>query len=118
MGSTHSDIPLSLCIFRDFHTHTQQKNEAPETFLTLLRVLSLSVLPYVSESKNIPVSHTFTDEHGEFVFGPLCPGKEYAIDIWVNDVKHFKVCTKGHREGDCLKGKPHDKCDCFRNDKK
>lgn len=68
--------------------------------------------------KRIPVSHTFTDEHGEFVFGPLCPGKEYAIDIWVNDVKHFKVCTKGHREGDCLKGKPHDKCDCFRNDKK
>ena len=24
-----------------------------------------------------PVSHTFTDKEGEFVFGPLCPDKEY-----------------------------------------
>ena len=28
-----------------------------------------------------PVSHTFTDDEGEFVFGPLCPGKKYAIQI-------------------------------------
>ena len=68
--------------------------------------------------KRIPVSHTFTDEYGEFVFGPLCPGKEYAIDIWVNDVRHYKVCAKSHREGDCLKGKPMDKCDCECNNKK
>ena len=26
-----------------------------------------------------PIGHTFTDEEGEFVFGPLCPGKEYAL---------------------------------------
>ena len=63
--------------------------------------------------KRIPVSHTFTDEFGEFVFGPLCPGKEYAIDIWVNDVRHYKVCAKCHHEGKCLKGNPMDKCDCF-----
>ena len=58
-----------------------------------------------------PVSHTFTDKHGEFVFGPLCPGKEYAIDIWVNDVRHFKVCAECHHEGKCLKGECMDKCD-------
>ena len=34
-----------------------------------------------------PVSHTFTDEYGEFVFGPLCPDRKYAIDVWVNNVK-------------------------------
>jgi len=51
-----------------------------------------------------PVSHTFTDKEGEFVFGPLCPGKEYAIQIWVDDVKHVKVCAKCHHEGRCLKG--------------
>ena len=67
--------------------------------------------------KRFPVSHTFTDEYGEFVFGPLCPGKEYAIDIWVNDVRHFKVCTKCHHEGKCLKGNPMDKCDCFCDNK-
>jgi len=60
-----------------------------------------------------PVGHTFTDKEGEFVFGPLCPGKEYAIQIWVNDTKKVKICTKCHHEGKCLKGDKHDKCDCF-----
>ena len=62
--------------------------------------------------KREPVSHTFTDEHGEFVFGPLCPGKEYALEIWVNEVRHFKVCAKCYHEGKCLKGRKMDKCDC------
>ena len=41
-----------------------------------------------------PVGHTFTDKDGEFVFGPLCPGKEYAIQIWVNQTKKYKLCAK------------------------
>lgn len=60
-----------------------------------------------------PVTHTFTDKDGEFVFGPLCPGKEYALQIWVNDTKKLKICAKCHHEGDCLKGDPCDKCDCY-----
>ena len=51
-----------------------------------------------------PVSHTFTDEHGEFVFGPLCPDRLYEIQIWVNKVRHVKICTECHKEGSCLKG--------------
>ncbi|MBR3162517.1 MAG: carboxypeptidase regulatory-like domain-containing protein [Clostridia bacterium] len=59
-----------------------------------------------------PVTHTFTDEDGEFVFGPLCPGKEYALEIFVNDVKHVKICAKGKsRDNKCLKGIKLDKCD-------
>ena len=60
-----------------------------------------------------PVSHTFTDCEGEFVFGPLCPGKKYAIQIWKDDVKHIKVCAKCHHEGKCLKGIELD-CDDFK----
>lgn len=60
-----------------------------------------------------PVSHTFTDKEGEFVFGPLCPEKKYEIQVWVNKVKHVKVCSKCHREGKCLKGVDLKKCDCF-----
>lgn len=60
-----------------------------------------------------PVSHTFTDEEGEFVFGPLCPDKKYDVQIWVNRVKHIKVCAKTHREGKCLKGVDLKNCDCF-----
>lgn len=51
-----------------------------------------------------PVGHTFTDKEGEFVFGPLCPDKQYALQIWVNDTKKIKICTKCHHEGKCLKG--------------
>ena len=51
-----------------------------------------------------PVSHTFTDEEGEFVFGPLCPDKKYEINFWVDQVKHIKVCAKCNHEGRCLKG--------------
>ena len=51
-----------------------------------------------------PVSHTFTDEEGEFVFGPLCPDKKYAIQIWKDSVKHIKICFKSRHEGKCLKG--------------
>ena len=64
------------------------------------------------KKKRTPVSHTFTDKHGEFVFGPLCPGKEYAIDIWVNEVRHFKIDVKGRHEGKCLKGMHDEKCEC------
>ena len=58
-----------------------------------------------------PVSHTFTDEEGEFVFGPLCPDKEYAIQIWKDEVRHQKICAKCTHKGDCLKGKKMDGCD-------
>ena len=64
-----------------------------------------------------PVSHTFTDEEGEFVFGPLCPDKKYEIQIFVDRVKHVKVCAKCHREGKCLKGVDLKKCDCFVGEK-
>ena len=69
-----------------------------------------------------PVSHTFTDKEGEFVFGPLCANKEYAIQIWVDNVKHCKVCTEAKREGKCLKGvklecKHFDKCEKKEDDK-
>lgn len=60
-----------------------------------------------------PVSHAFTDKDGEFVFGPLCPDRKYEIQVWVDKVKHVKVCSKCHREGKCLKGVDMKKCDCF-----
>lgn len=63
------------------------------------------------------IGHTFTDKEGEFVFGPLCPGKDYAVQIWVNDTKNFKICAKCHHEGKCLKGDKHDKCDCYLDNK-
>lgn len=75
-------------------------------------VVKLVEIEYKFGKKNLkPVSHTFTDKEGEFVFGPLCPGKEYAVQIWVDQVKHVKVCAKCHHEGKCLRGNDKD-CDC------
>lgn len=51
-----------------------------------------------------PVSHTFTDRDGEFVFGPLCPDKKYEIQFWANRVKHCKQCVECKKQGRCLKG--------------
>ena len=58
-----------------------------------------------------PVSHTFTDKDGAFVFGPLCPHKKYEIQFWANKVEHVKMCAKCTHEGPCLKGVKMDKCD-------
>ena len=69
------------------------------------------------EKEKRPVSHTFTDKDGEFVFGPLCPDKSYEIQIWVNNVKHVKICAECNKKGKCLKGTKLDcdktKDDCF-----
>ena len=58
-----------------------------------------------------PVTHTFTDKYGQFVFGPLCHNKMYEIQLWVDNVKHVKICAKcDHRDEDCLKGIDMDSC--------
>lgn len=62
-----------------------------------------------------PVTHTFTDKDGEFVFGPLCANKFYEVQVWANDVKHRKICTTCPHKGKCLKGVKIDcdKKECF-----
>lgn len=71
----------------------------------------------VTKHDREPVSHTFTNKDGEFVFGPLCPDKQYAINIWASKVEHVKICKSCHKERKCLKGidiycdKPFEKID-------
>lgn len=64
-----------------------------------------------------PISHTFTNEDGEFVFGPLCPDRHYSIDLWVNKVEHIKLCHIAKHKGECLKGEKL-KCNEYNNDEK
>ena len=77
-------------------------------------VVKLIEVKYGKDGKmdRLPISHTFTNEDGEFVFGPLCSDKEYAIDIWVNDVRHIKMCAKIEKDHDCLKGTNAQICGC------
>ena len=74
----------------------------------------IEVICEYGKEERRPVSHTFTDKEGEFVFGPLCANKVYAIQIWVDNVKHCKVCMDCKHEGKCLKGV---KLDCKKDHK-
>jgi len=67
-------------------------------------VVKLIEIDCEHENERKPVSHTFTDKEGEFVFGPLCPNRFYEIQIWANQVKHYKICKTCNHEGKCLKG--------------
>lgn len=64
----------------------------------------IEILDECGKKERRPVSHTFTDQNGEFVFGPLCPNRKYEIQIWYNAVNQVKVCEDTTRKQDCLKG--------------
>lgn len=51
-----------------------------------------------------PVTHTFTNKDGEFLFGPLCENRMYEVEIWANSVNHKKICMDCKHSGKCLKG--------------
>ena len=70
-------------------------------------VVKLVEIKYGKDGRKerLPVSHTFTNDDGEFVFGPLCPDKDYGIVIWVDAVRHYKICAKVEKDVDCLKAK-------------
>ena len=55
-----------------------------------------------------PITHTFTDECGQFLFGPLCPDRFYAIKIWVNDVHLCRQTVDIHEDHGCLEQKECD----------
>lgn len=54
------------------------------------------VMLFEAEKKELlkPISHTFTDEAGCFLFGPLDTEKNYVLKIWANDVKCEEACNE------------------------
>jgi hypothetical protein len=46
--------------------------------------------PYILE----PITHTFTDECGQFLFGPLKPRQKYVVKVWVDDIKIRELIIK------------------------
>ena len=50
----------------------------------------------------LPLTHAFTDEFGQFIFGPLCPNKRYAIKVWVNNVCVSRDCAELEECGECI----------------
>lgn len=67
-----------------------------------------------------PVSHTFTDDCGQFLFGPLCPDQEYIIKVWYNAVNFADLVVRPIPCNEpCLDGKntcKHKRTDCEREE--
>lgn len=70
----------------------------------------IEVLDDCGKKERRPVSHTFTDKNGEFVFGPLCPDRKYEIQIWYNAVNQVKICEDCSKVQECLKGSKLEGC--------
>lgn len=49
-----------------------------------------------------PLTHTFTDDCGQFIFGPLCPHVKYVVKVWINHVKIRElIITPDHCNEPC-----------------
>lgn len=71
----------------------------------------IEIVQKFGEDERRPVSHTVSDKNGEFVFGPLCPDSSYEIQVWVDRVKHIKICADCPiRKKKCLKGTKLEPC--------
>jgi len=49
----------------------------------------------------IPIGHTFTDKFGQFLFGPLCPGRHYVVKVWVNDMRIKEIVVTPKPDDTC-----------------
>lgn len=54
----------------------------------------------ICDRKIIPLTHTFTDQYGQFLLGPLCPNQRYMLKIYKENVERRceeinAVCYKG-----------------------
>ena len=61
------------------------------------------IVDHCGKHKLKPVGHTFTDECGQFLFGPLIPKVNYLIKVWVNDIKIKELVIKPDIDNFCYK---------------
>ena len=67
-----------------------------DAVVELLQIVDKCKLP-------CPLAHTFTDNYGQFLLGPLCPNKEYMLKVYKDNsqVKCVPLDVKCY-EGRCM----------------
>ncbi|AOR22567.1 carboxypeptidase-like regulatory domain-containing protein [Clostridium taeniosporum] len=51
----------------------------------------------------VPLTHTFTDKYGQFLLGPLCPGKRYMLKVYKDNVSiRYAPLDVDCYEGSCI----------------
>lgn len=60
-----------------------------------------------------PITHTFTDDCGQFLFGPLCPHVKYIVKVWHCHIKSREIIVEPeHCDEPCkCEDECHDNCD-------
>lgn len=88
-------------------------NPVVDAVVKLLQVQEGCKYPY-------PLTHTFTDEYGQFLLGPLCPNTKYMLKIYKDNivVKYMALEAESY-DGECIKrregcgcGQPEPRCGC------
>jgi hypothetical protein len=71
------------------------KNEPLEDAVVMLFELDDSCSPPSLKS----VYHTFTDEYGYFILGPLTPDKHYILKVWADNLKcrEFEINSENQK---------------------
>lgn len=67
-----------------------------DAVVKLLQVVDGCRYPY-------PLTHTFTDCHGQFLLGPLCPNTKYMLKIYKDNIviKYTELETSSYN-GKCI----------------
>lgn len=71
-------------------------NPVADAVVKLLQVVDGCKLP-------CPLTHTFTDQYGQFLLGPLCPCKKYMLKVYKDNihVKYMPLDVSCY-EGQCI----------------
>lgn len=71
-------------------------NPVADAVVKLLQVVDGCKLP-------CPLTHTFTDQYGQFLIGPLCPNRKYMLKIYKDNIqiKYMPLDVSCH-EGKCI----------------
>ncbi|MDD5795045.1 carboxypeptidase regulatory-like domain-containing protein [Clostridium sp. HCP1S3_B4] len=87
-------------------------NPVADAVVKLLQIVDCCKLP-------VPLTHTFTDQYGQFLLGPLCPDKKYMLKVYKDniDMKYMPLDVSCY-EGKCIgiKSKKNN-CECEKEDK-
>ena len=71
-------------------------NPVADAVVKLLQIVDGCRYPY-------PLTHTFTDCHGQFLLGPLCPNTKYMLKIYKDNIviKYSELETSSYN-GKCI----------------
>jgi hypothetical protein len=73
-------------------------------------VIIFEIITIHGENILKPIGHAFTDDHGQFIFGPLCPERHYLVKVWINEIKIKKICISPPPGNECEHDHPIDNC--------